>query len=59
MISLLITLIVLAVLLYILRLLLPMLGLPEPLNTVIFLVFGLIVLLWLLSQLGIFSFRGL
>jgi len=52
MIGLLIALVVLCVCIYIIRLLLPMLGLPEPINTVVLLVIGLLALLWLLGQVG-------
>ncbi len=52
MISLLVTLIVIVVVILILRQLLPMLGLPAPVNNAIFLLIGLIGLLWLLGFLG-------
>ena len=54
-IGLLIALVVVVVVVYCLRLLLPMLGLPEPINTVILLIVGLIALLWLLSAVGVWS----
>ena len=56
MIGLLIAFIVLVVAIYIVKLLLPMLGLPEPINTVVLLVLGLLGLLWLLSQVGYSGF---
>ena len=52
MLSLLILVIVLVVCISIVRLLLPMLGLPEPINTVVLLVLGLIALIYLLNTLG-------
>ncbi len=56
MIALLIALVVLVVVIYCLRLLLPMLGLPEPINTVILLIVGLIALLYLVNMLGATGF---
>jgi hypothetical protein len=41
---------------YIVKLLLPMLGLPEPINTVVLLVLGLIALIYLLNMLGATGF---
>jgi len=52
-IAFLITLIVVVCIIYCVRLLLPMLGLPEPINTVIMVIIGLICLLWLLNSLGV------
>ena len=52
-IAFLITLIVVVCIIYCVRLLLPMLGLPEPINTVIMIIIGLICLLWLLNSLGV------
>lgn len=56
MIGLLIALVILVVVIYCLRLLLPMLGLPEPINTVVLLIVGLIGLLWLLNAVGVSGF---
>jgi hypothetical protein len=55
MISLLITLLVVCVVIYVLRLLLPMLGLPEPVNTAVLLIVGLVALLYLLGAMGVWS----
>lgn len=52
MIGILVSLLVLVVVVYIVRLLLPMLGLPEPVNTAVLLIIGLIGLLWLLDIVG-------
>lgn len=59
MIGLLIVFIVICVAIYIVKLLLPMLGLPEPINTVVLLVIGLLALLWLLSQVGYGGFPSI
>jgi hypothetical protein len=47
---------VLIVVIYIVKLLLPMLGLPEPINTIVLLVLGLIALIYLLNTLGAVGF---
>lgn len=47
------TLLVIVVVVYCVRLLLPLLGLPEPINTVVMVIVGLIALLMLLNSIGI------
>ena len=58
-IGLLIALLIVCVVIYVLRLLLPMLGLPEPINTAVLIVVGLIALLWFLGQVGLWEPHGL
>jgi hypothetical protein len=59
MIGLLIALLIVCIVIYVVRLLLPLLGLPEPVNTAVLLIVGLIALLWFLSLLGVYEPRGL
>jgi hypothetical protein len=49
----LLTLIVVVCLVYCVRLLLPMLGLPEPVNKVVLVVLALVALLMLLNSVGV------
>jgi len=55
MISLLITLLLVAVVVYIVYLILGMISLPDPIKKIIYLVVGLIVILWLLQYFGLLS----
>ena len=55
MIELLIGLIILLVVVYIVNLIIAQLSLPEPIKTVIYIVIGLVFLLYLLDTLGIYS----
>jgi hypothetical protein len=61
-ISLLIGLVIACVVIYILWLILnwifSVIAIPAPLKTIIFAILGLIVLLWLLSFLGVYSLPG-
>lgn len=59
MISLLITLVIFLVIFYIAKLIIGSLGLPANVVQIIYLVMGLIALLYLLSLLGIYSFPAL
>jgi hypothetical protein len=56
MISLLITIVVFLVIFYIAKLVIGSLGLPANIVQIIYLVLGLIALLWILSLFGLFSF---
>lgn len=49
----LITLIIICCLVYCVRLMLPYLGLPEPINQVVIVMIGLLCLLWLLNAIGV------
>lgn len=49
----LITFICICVVIYCVRLLLPYLGLPDPINQVVLIVVGLLCLLWLLNSIGV------
>jgi hypothetical protein len=53
MISILITIIIALVLLYLARLVIAALGLPSPIDTIIYVVLGLIVFLYFLSMFGL------
>jgi len=55
MIELLITLLILAIVVYVVYLIIGMLNLPAPIKTIVYLIAGLIVLLVLLDRLGLFS----
>lgn len=57
MIALLVWILVAIVVLYVVKLLVDYMELPQPIRTVVLLVVGLIFLLWLLSQLGLFGPR--
>ena len=57
MIELLITLLVVAVLVYVVYLVLGMLHLPPPIQTIVFLIVGLVVLLFLLDMFGLYNVR--
>ena len=56
MIGFLIAFIVLVAVIYCIRLLLPMLGLPEPISTVVLIIIGIIGLLYLVNMLGATGF---
>ena len=55
MIELLIALVIVVVVIYCVRLLLPYLGLPAPITNVVLIIIGLIALLWLLSAMGMWG----
>jgi hypothetical protein len=59
MVEILVTMLVFAVFLYILwmilNLILPKLGLPGEVNTIVMAIIGLIMLIWLLRKLGVFT----
>lgn len=55
MIELLITLLVFAVILYVIYLILGMIALPPQVKTIVYIIVGLIALFYLLSRLGLYS----
>lgn len=55
MIDFLVTLLLLAIVLYVVHLIIGMLALPQQVKTIAYLIIGVIALLWLLSYLGIYS----
>ena len=55
MIEILVTLLVVAVVVYVLYLILGMLKLPEPIGSIIYIIMALVVLLWLLNRFLGFS----
>ncbi len=55
MISTLITLLVVAVIVYVVKLILDELPLPAPAKTIVYIIFALIVVLYLLNMFGIYS----
>ena len=55
MISLLITLLLVAVIVYIVYLILGMISLPDPIKKIIYLVVGLIIIIWLLQYFGLLT----
>ena len=55
MISLLITLLIAAVVIYVLYLIIGMINLPAPIKNIVYLIVGLIILLWLLSSFGLYT----
>lgn len=55
MIELLITIVIFLVVLYLARLIIAQLGLPANIVQIIYVVFGLVALLWLLSYLGVYT----
>lgn len=54
MISLLITLLIGAVVLYVVYLIVGMVNLPEPIKRIVYIIIGIIVLLWLLDSFGLY-----
>lgn len=58
MLTLLVALIIVVVVVLVVRALLPLLGLPEPINYAILLVVGLLAFLYLLNATGLWSFPG-
>lgn len=54
MISILISLLILCVVVYVIKLILDMLPLPSPAKTIVYIVFSLIVILYLLNMFGIY-----
>ncbi len=56
MIEFLIGLIILIAIVYVARILVPFLGLPEPITKILYLIIGLIALFWLLDLAGIYHF---
>jgi hypothetical protein len=57
MISLLITLLLAAIVVYVAYLLIGMFVLPEPVKKIVYLIVGLIILFYLLNYLGLYSFN--
>lgn len=57
MMEILITLLVVAVIIYVLYLILGMVNLPAPIKNIVYIVVALIILLWLLDFFGLYSFR--
>ena len=55
MIELLITLLLVALVVYVVHLILDMLSLPSQVKTIAYIIIGVVVLFWLLSYLGIYS----
>ena len=53
MVSLLITLLIILVVAYVVYLVVGYLGLPEPIQRAVYIIVGLIILLWLLRTLGV------
>lgn len=56
MIELLITLLLVALVVYVVHLIIGMLNLPQQVKTIAYIIIGVVVLLWLLSYLGIYSY---
>ena len=56
MIEILITLLVAAVLIYVVNLIVGMLNLPSQVKTIVYIIIGLVVIVWLLKFFGIYSF---
>ena len=56
MISILVSVLVLLVVLYVARLVIAELGLPANITKIIYLILGLVALFWLLNMLGVYSF---
>lgn len=54
MISLLITLLIGAIIIYVVYLIVGMLSLPQPIKNIVFLIIGVIVLVWLLQTFGLY-----
>lgn len=54
MIALLVSLLILCVIVYVANLIIAQLGLPPPVKTIVYLIVGLIFLVWLLDTLGIY-----
>lgn len=59
MISILISLLVLLIVLYVVKLVIDQLTLPPPVKTIVFLIVGLIFLVWLLQIIGFPVMRGI
>ncbi len=59
MIELLVSLLILAIVVYVVYLILNQIQLPPPIKTIVYLIVGLILLLVLLDQVGLYSFDGL
>lgn len=56
MIELLVTLLLVAVLIYVVNLVIGMLNLPDQVKTIAYIIIGLVVLFWLLQYFGLYSF---
>lgn len=54
MIELLITLLIMAIVIYVIYLVLGMINLPPPIKTIVYLIVGLILLVWLLDAAGLY-----
>lgn len=57
MIELLVTLLLVAVVVYVVYLILGMIVLPEPMKTIVYIILGLIILFALLNEFGLYSFN--
>lgn len=56
MISLLVTLLLVCVLIYVVNLVVGMLNLPETIKKIVYIIIGLVVLFWLLDFFGLYAF---
>lgn len=57
MIEVLVTLLIAAIVIYVIYLILGMVALPAPIKNIVYLIVGLIILLWLLNSFGLYTFR--
>ena len=57
MISVLVTLLIAAIVIYVVYLILGMISLPAPIKNIVYLIIGLVILLYLLSYFGLYNFR--
>ena len=55
MISLLITLLLFAIIVYVVYLIIGMVNLPEPIKRIVYIILAVIVLFWLLQTLGVYT----
>ena len=56
MISLLVGLLIQCVIIYVIYLILGIIALPAPIKNIVYLIVGLVILLWLLDSFGLYSF---
>ncbi len=59
MIEILVTLLLLGVVIYVVNLIIGMLALPSQVKTIVYLIFGLLVLFWILDAAGLYSVGSL
>lgn len=57
MISILVTLLIAAIVIYVVYLIVGMINLPAPIKNIVYLILGLIILLYLLSYFGLYNIR--